>query len=71
MTQDITTFLDRIPAIDRCAEVVKADGRMPAIYDVRLPAFVFSNTILTNRSIGLGKHLQSPADVLSEDRDPV
>ncbi|KAK3311403.1 uncharacterized protein B0T15DRAFT_490017 [Chaetomium strumarium] len=33
ITQDITSFLDRIPAIDRCAEVVKADGRMPAIHD--------------------------------------
>ncbi|KAK4242021.1 hypothetical protein C8A03DRAFT_40590 [Achaetomium macrosporum] len=33
ITKDITTFLERIPAIDRCAEVVKADGRMSAIYD--------------------------------------
>ena len=35
MTKDIAGLLERIPAIDRCSDVVR-DGRLPEIYNVRL-----------------------------------
>jgi len=32
LTKEIASFLERLPVIDRCAEVVKGDGRLKDIY---------------------------------------